>query len=377
MVGCLLAGMAAGFTVAYIILFLVKGMPLNEFLKKMASTSLQDLFGIPVLAVLFLFIAVFLHIILHESGHLVCGLLTGYRFVSFRILSLTLIRREGRLRIKRFNIEGTGGQCLLTPPEKPIADIPCTLYNLGGVLANLLFSLLALVPILIADDMPNLLLLFLIMFVLVGILLGLINGIPLRMNDISNDAENMRQLRKNPQSKRALVMQLRINAQVQEGLRPCEMPAKWFQWEDELDYKNELQVNHRQMCIGLLIDKEEWEAAYNELEELMTHEKEIIGLLCNEIRCELLCAALVTGRAERAEQLCTPELMRHINTYKQVMSGKQRLLCTLALYREKNVARAKEIYDYVCSRQEEYLMQGEVRSDIALMKTILTRKNVL
>ena len=35
--------------------------------------------------IVLLLAAFYLQLILHEGGHLVCGLLTGYRFVSFRI----------------------------------------------------------------------------------------------------------------------------------------------------------------------------------------------------------------------------------------------------------------------------------------------------
>ena len=40
-------------------------------------------------------------------------------------------------------------------------------------------------------------------------------------------------------------------------------------------------------------------------------------------------------------------------------------------------AKAKEIYEATCQRKNKYLMQGEVSSDIALMKSILTAKNAL
>ena len=77
-------------------------------------------------------IAFVLHIIVHEGGHLVGGLLTGYRFVSFRIFSLTLLRRDGRYIVRRFNIPGTGGQCIMLPPEGDAAKVPFVIYNAAG-----------------------------------------------------------------------------------------------------------------------------------------------------------------------------------------------------------------------------------------------------
>lgn len=75
-------------------------------------------------------------------------------------------------------------------------------------------------------------------------------------------------------------------------------------------------------------------------------------------------------------KIYSDKLAAYIQQYKNVMSSKQRILCILALYWEKDVAKAKEIYTAVCLRKDKYLMQGEVRSDIALMESILTAENV-
>ena len=59
------------------------------------------------------------------------------------------------------------------------------------------------------------------------------------------------------------------------------------------------------------------------------------------------------------------------------MKNQEECICALALYRDKDTAKAKEIYEATCQRKNKYLMQGEVHSDIALMKSILTAKNAL
>lgn len=57
-------------------------------------------------------------------------------FVSFRIFNFTLIRLDGKFCIKKFKIAGTGGQCLLTPPERALEEIPTALYNAVGVVCR-------------------------------------------------------------------------------------------------------------------------------------------------------------------------------------------------------------------------------------------------
>ena len=53
-------------------------------------------------AMLFFIIGYLLHIIVHEAGHMVCGLATGYRFVSFRVASLMWEKQKsGKIRFSR------------------------------------------------------------------------------------------------------------------------------------------------------------------------------------------------------------------------------------------------------------------------------------
>lgn len=377
LIGSFIAGACIGIIGVCVGIYLVSGMSFETFGEKIAAVHGLRAVGIAGMIIVSMILSFFLQVIIHEGGHLVCGLATGYRFVSFRIFHLTIIRQNGKFCFKRFSIAGTEGQCLLTPPDRPLQDIPCVLYNLGGVFANLLTAAIAIFPVLAVDGMPYPLKIFLSVFAFVGIFLGLMNGIPMKIGGIGNDADNIRLLLKDKNSKQALVTQLRINALVQKGVRPKDMPEEWFRQEGELDYKNALQTTIRLMYIGRLQDMGEWEAAYDELEKMMSHKDEVIGLFAKEIECELLCTALLTGRTERADEIYTDKLAAYIRQYKDVMSSKQRILCVSALYREKDAAKAKEIYTAVCLRKDKYLMQGEVRSDIALMKSILVAENVL
>lgn len=68
----LLMGMALGFTVI---------ADLNERGEQSLGAHLFSVTWLAMAAAL----ALFGQLILHEGGHLVCGLATGYRFVSFRI----------------------------------------------------------------------------------------------------------------------------------------------------------------------------------------------------------------------------------------------------------------------------------------------------
>lgn len=370
-IGGFLGGACIGFggvTGAKLLFF---GESFDNLANRFTTISCWEIVGIFLMSILLLLLALFLQVILHEGGHLVFGLATGYRFVSFRIFNLTFIRKDNKLCIKRFSIAGTGGQCLLVPPEKPLERVPTILYNLGGVLTNLLTSIIALSLLITINGIPFFPKFGLTLVTIIGLIMVMMNGIPMRINGICNDAGNIRLLLKNKKSKQALITQLRINALVQEGMRPKDMSEEWFRPPEGIQYKDTLQVATLLIHIARLQDQKKWEEAYEALQEVAQHEKEVGGLLICEVKCELLFMSLVTGRMEQAEKAYTDELKEYINQYKNVMSSKQRILCALALYREKDYTKAKEIYTTVCQQKEKYLMQGEVLSDIAQMKAIL------
>ena len=220
-----------GFALAVAGVLIFTDLTFEEYMGKFISTDIMEFVGVALFSIASFFVSLLIQVILHEGGHLVCGLATGYKFVSFRIFSLTLIRLNGKFCIKKFKIAGTGGQCLLTPPERALEEIPTVLYNAGGFLVNIIVSAVAFCLISSCD--APLLKVFLLLFGLTGLLLALINGIPLKVNGIGNDGHNMLTLGKNPKAKGAMVMQLRANALIVEGLTPVEMQREWFVAENE------------------------------------------------------------------------------------------------------------------------------------------------
>ena len=78
-------------------LVLFRDMSFSEYIGKFLRLNAMEVIGIPLLSLVFFLIAVSLQVVLHEAGHLVCGLASGYRFVSFRIFSFTWIRQGGKV----------------------------------------------------------------------------------------------------------------------------------------------------------------------------------------------------------------------------------------------------------------------------------------
>ena len=152
------------------------GAVVGYFVGKIAGDSLSGV-DKPNIILFFItgVIAFILHIIVHEAGHLVFGLLSGYKFVSFRVFDFKIIKDEnGKLSFRYEKIAGTGGQCLMRAPEYVEGKFKYKLYLLGGVIFNVLFSI---VFWLILPSYYTLL------FALIGFTLAFLNLIPMGFND--------------------------------------------------------------------------------------------------------------------------------------------------------------------------------------------------
>lgn len=110
------------------------------------TKHLKDEMSLPIFLVLMclsMFVTFLLQIIIHETGHLVMGMLTGYEFLFYRAFNLLFIKEKGRINIRWHKNGETAGQCCLYPPkmrDPKKARYPFFLYHAGGVLFNLLFS---------------------------------------------------------------------------------------------------------------------------------------------------------------------------------------------------------------------------------------------
>ncbi|MDE6715931.1 MAG: M50 family metallopeptidase [Muribaculaceae bacterium] len=365
----LIIGIVIGLTIAGIAIVCFTEQTFSEYVESICSANFSDAMLSAAISIITFIISLFILTLIHEFGHLICGLISGYKFVSFRIFNYTFISIDNHIRIKRYSVEGTSGQCLLTPPDQPIDKIPVILYNAGGLIANIIVLLIA-IPLFWLNASA----VFkecLTIFVLTDALIILLNGVPMKITGVGNDGYNMIFLKKNMLSKQGFVSQLRANAKIQEGIRPKYLSKEWFTTHDHIDYRNAMEVSLPSMSAAILLDEMRFEEALEKYNELYSHKNEMIALYVKEIACELIFLNLVCGNHEKATELLTNDIERYLKAYRKVMSSKERQLCAIALIKDNDRAKAQAIYDNLLARENQYLLQGEVKSDLALMKLIL------
>ncbi|MBQ2403223.1 MAG: hypothetical protein II314_04735 [Prevotella sp.] len=363
----LLVGICAGLLLAGLIVTLVKDMTWAEYFTKFDASV------IPLFLHLFLamVLAVIVQIAVHEAGHLVGGLMSGYRFVSYRVGSFALIRRDGKFMFKRFGIAGTGGQCLMLPPDRPIEQIRTMPYDLGGVVANLLLSVLCVI-VLLCVDLDFSYAVYPVMMAIAGFGFAALNGIPININGMPNDGMQAVMLRKDMVTKRVLFTLLKAYALVQDGMRPRDLPAEWFDYELGKENVNPLVVNILAMKVGVLLDRMEWEEARELCAALLEKENHIPVIFLFEFRCEYVFTLLVTGeKAKAAEIYADKTLQAYIRQTQEIMPSRQRLLCAVSLLLDNDRAKAEEIAAKVERNREQYISLGEAISELEIMKSLL------
>ena len=275
--------------------------PLRDFFaERMTQNGIGLFMAYWVAGMLILIAVIYVQIIIHEGGHLVCGLATGYRFVSFRVASIILYRDGGRLRAGRFSIAGTGGQCLLEPPTDEAADaerMPYLAYCMGGTAANMAAAVAA--AMLVAGIQGVAAAFTASMFVLTGIVMAAMNGIPMRAGGIPNDGYNARTMARRRNMRRMLWVQLKVNAQYSRGRLLREMPDEWFSIPEGEDLANPMYTTVAMFDVWRRIERRDFTAADALLRHLHARDSRMIELFRLEITGDRMFTAAMLRRPKR------------------------------------------------------------------------------
>ena len=375
LIGGLLVGACLGFALVTFIIALINGESILTTYQTLASKFSLGILA-QILWLLFIgFTAFIVNIVLHEGGHLVAGLLTGYRFVSFRFFNFTLISKDGHLRWRNFELAGTGGQCLLAPPDKPIDQIDTRWYNAGGVLANILITAVSLLLIW-AFDLPQLLDELLGTMAVVGVLVALMNGIPMKLGGVANDGLNLFQLEKDIPSKQCFCNILDVNGRSQEGESYADMPERLFTLPQPIDWKNSMHVGAVLLAATRMTAMHEWEDAYHLLSEALDNKDSYMKLYQLEAEAMMTLVCIATGRYDEARQFYSKEVAQHVSLHASTQSDKLLVQQAVALALDNNRPAAEKKYNDLQAKRDKFVHQGDVAMSLDLMQWFLDNRQI-
>ena len=317
------------------------------------------------------FLVIFLlEVILHEGGHMIFGLATGYRLCSFRIFSFLWRKENGRFVCKRLSLAGTAGQCLMDPPEMKGDTFPYVLYNLGGILMNLLTIPVFLVLWKLSPP-DSLLATFSLIGVAEAAALALTNGLPLRTKDVSNDGSNILAMKRSPSARRAFWIQLRITALTADGIPLKDMPDDWFPDPATASADNVLEATLPVSTCNRLLNQGRISEARGAIQALLDRETDMNGLHRFLLVCDLATCRLLEGE-DGTDLLSSRDQIRFRKSMKKFPSV-LRTEYVLALLGENDEKEAESIRARFDAVARTYPYESDIAMERELMELAASR----
>lgn len=318
-----------------------------------------------------LIVWILLHTILHEAGHLVCGLLSGYRYCSFRIGRFTLAKYPDGMKIKRFSIPGTVGQCLMAPPPYNDGSFPYKFYLLGGFTMNLICAAVLFAAFLLMGSGS-----FAGRMLAAGgamaLYLGIVNAVPAK-SDIPNDGYQIFMLGRSTEERRAFWESLEFNARLQQGTRIRELEKDWEAFDNEAlvsQCEGMKGLTGLSMRYNYLLDTERFAEAEDLCQRLLKKGVSVDLYRKLFLGEALYLELLLHGRAEEIERLATKEVMGFLKMTAAVMPSSARTLYAYEkLFRqeEKELARAERQF---ADAVKNYPVPGELAQEQMLVEKV-------
>lgn len=306
-----LMGIALGYVLGYTTVDIIDMAAVGETVT--GSGLIRTWIFVPVV----LCVSIVFQTILHEAGHLVFGLLSGYKFSSFRIFSLMWVKENEKIALKRYSLAGTVGQCLMSPPDMVNGKIPFVLFNLGGVIVNIVSGIVFLLLHFVLKGFGYVSAVMLV-FSFAGFVMALMNGLPMNTGTVSNDGYNTVSIKGNKAAMRSFWIQMKITEQLSKGIRIKDMPAQWFTVPSDEDMKNGMASVMGVFACNRLID----ELRFTEAEKLMAHILEIdsgiIALHRNLLLCDRAYVEMIgENRNEVLNGILTKDVWKLIRNMKK------------------------------------------------------------
>ncbi len=337
-------------------LFMCSGVFIGRILSALVS---EEDTGAELLVLLCSFFGImlfyFIFTILHEAGHLICGLLSDWSFVSFRVGSLTLVKRDGKIVRKKHTVMGTGGQCLLDPPDCAPEKCPFKLYLFGGGLMNLavgavFFLISALLPEAgkYAAQCAGTL----------SLAIGMNNLVPMKLGGIVNDGYHIFFDIDSGRNRAAQYYMLKLNAVLTDVPSFEDVPEKLI--NDVLgfsceDLGNIGEANLFMFQSNIYEARGEYEK-WREICERVSDSREALEIFRLGARCDLLYIKLLNG--EEIGELYDAKLKKYIKATLMYPSTR-RLMHAYFLLHEKDAKKAEEEYAALTKNAETHPIRAE------------------
>lgn len=276
-------------------------------------------------------LAFLLQIILHEAGHLIAGLLSGFTFSSFRILHWIWISQNGKIVFRHVPAAASLGQCIMKPPACFQSSERYQMYNYGGAAANAFGSLMF--GLLFALCRPwSLGSFFCLACLIFGIILFCSNGFADDDAGSFNDASNQKLLDHFPASRYAFWLQMQAAAWNNEGKNASSYPDAWFPEERLCNLETQMSSMVLILYTEKLLALHEPKRAEALLQSLPWRNSAMLESDQQSLEAELLFVKIMLRKRREVASITASERWLALQTRLQGLPVLYRTLYALALF---------------------------------------------
>lgn len=347
------------------------GFVIGKIIKPMiyADISSADVALTLFLALVFFVLSFIIHIVVHEAGHMIAAMARGWKFLSFMIMGIVLNRRNGRLRLSRFSMAGAAGQCLMLPPENGDTPFGIALYNAGGVLANLLLTVIASVIQFMPSTHHSLTAtVFLLCIIIVGLYLIIMNGIPHKLAGLPNDGLNMLSLRNDKFATMVFLHSMRLIGYLMQN-DTSRLEAMTYMCDDrDINFSNPIHVMALSSDLSLAMLRMDFGKANAIMQRAEPHMSRMITIYRNELTLERIYLTLIRPHyPEDINWLLDKSISKYLQVQSVFRPSALRVQYALAAIHEADSSKAEKIYEKFQRVSRKYYLQGEIKYEQQLV----------
>ena len=173
-------------------------------------------------------------LIVHEFGHLIFGLLTGYTFAAIGFGHHLFLRRDGRVRRFVYKLPGALGFCAMEAPDMKDDSLPFALYLSGGTFGNAFLALAC--TFAFVSGIGSGILFFPHAFLLpafVNAYFAIVSILPIKTKFLNTDGKQLFDLLKHKNIRKSFWACEKISAAQYRGVKFEDIPSEWFNETDD------------------------------------------------------------------------------------------------------------------------------------------------
>lgn len=173
-------------------------------------------------------------VIVHECGHLIFGLLTGYTFAAIGFAHHLFLRRDGRVRRFVYKLPGALGFCAMEVPDMKNGTFPFALYLSGGAFGNTFLALICVFAFVSGIGSGVLFFPHAFLFpAFVNAYFAIVSILPIKTKLLNTDGKQLFDLLKHKNMRKSFWACEKISAAQYRGVKFEDIPSEWFNETDD------------------------------------------------------------------------------------------------------------------------------------------------